>query len=66
MSRIETAIKISADDVSKLRKCDVYRVLTQGVGYDNALLREVVVYLNQHRPDLRDEVSDALSDIEQE
>ena len=63
MSRIENAIKISADDVSKLRGCDVYRVLTQGVGYDITLRNEVVTYLNVQRPDLNDEVQECLSDI---
>ena len=60
MSRI---IKISADDVSKLRGCDVYRVLTQGVGGDEDLRGDVAAHVINERPDLVTEVMDALTEI---
>lgn len=56
------AIRISADSVDELRKSDVYRVLTQGVS-DDSQRQQVADYIVKHRPELKDEVDEAMSDI---
>lgn len=55
----EKAVKIAADDVSKLRKADVFRVLD--TYKDNATA--IGNYITENRPDLANEVDEVLSEI---
>ena len=53
-------IKIAADDITKLRKVDVFRVLDSCNVYERKAVSE---YITSNRPDLAVEVADSLSDI---
>lgn len=53
-------IKIAADDISKLRKCDVFRLLDE-CGSDN--IDAMVDYIRANRPDYADEVQQCLEEI---
>jgi chemotaxis protein histidine kinase CheA len=63
----EQAIRISADSVEQLRKIDVFRVLDYcpRVSRQNAngTSKEVALYIVQHRPELRQEVVDCMSEL---
>lgn len=59
------AIKISADTIQQLRRADVYRVLDSVAGDANNLLA-TAKYINDHRPDLANEVSDVVAEIGRE
>ena len=63
----EQAIRISADSVEQLRKIDVYRVLDSYPRVSrhspNGTAKEVALYIVQHRPELRQEVVDCMSEL---
>ncbi|WP_157814388.1 hypothetical protein [Rhizobium sullae] len=52
-------IKIAADDVSKLRKSDVFRVLDCAGGER----LELALFIIANRPELREEVDECLADL---
>lgn len=52
----ETAIKISADNISELRKIDVYRVLDIHFEHREILARFII----ENRQDLQDEVAEVM------
>jgi hypothetical protein len=54
------AVKIAADDITKLRKTDVFRVLEQTPA---AHLNKVVAYIKSKRPDLAAEVDESRADL---
>jgi hypothetical protein len=56
-------IKIAADSVLTLRRCDVYRVLDTAP-LDH--LADMAGYLIQHRVDLHREIEDCLDSLENE
>ena len=60
---VEQAIKISADDVSKLRKPDVYRVLEWAPAENR---QEVADHITENRPELADEVAESMEDLADE
>jgi len=59
----DAMVKIAADDISKLRRSDVYRVLSNTQPIHQRLM---IKYINDNRPDLKGDVHDAMIDIEQE
>jgi hypothetical protein len=67
MTSQEQAIRISADSVEQLRKIDVYRVLDSCPRVSrhnpNGCAKEVALYIIQHRPELRQEVIDCMSEM---
>lgn len=63
MREAETLIKIAADNVSKLRKGDVYRVLDNARDEFRGYMEE---FIKTNRPDLSDEVDAAVSDLNAE
>lgn len=54
----ENMVKISADSVGKLRRCDVFRVLEWSM--DRVGLAG---YIIANRPDLKEEVEEVLSEL---
>ena len=54
------AILIAADNITKLRKQDVFRVLEQT---PTANINSVVVYIKSKRPDLATEVDECMADL---
>lgn len=58
---IDTHIKLVADSISEVRKCDVYRLLETAEEKD---LLYVVNYIKAHRPDLVNEVDECLKELE--
>jgi len=56
----DSCIAIAADSLAKLRKCDVYRVLSEAPADDRAALAD---YIITGRPDLSSEVSDVLDEL---
>lgn len=56
----ENHVKIAADDISKLRKQDVYRLMENATGDRRAKMAE---YIRQNRPELAGEVQDSLDDL---
>jgi hypothetical protein len=67
MTPQEQAIRISADSVEQLRKVDVYRVLDfcprVSRRNPNGTAKEVALYIINHRPELRQEVIDCMSEL---
>jgi hypothetical protein len=67
MAPQEQAIRISADSVEQLRKVDVYRVLDSCPRVSrhnpNGTAKVVALYIVQHRPELRQEVIDCMSEL---
>jgi len=67
MTPQEQAILVSADSVQQLRKVDVFRVLDfcprVSRHNPNGTAKEVALYIVRHRPDLRQEVIDCLSEM---
>jgi hypothetical protein len=67
MTPQEQAIRISADSVEQLRKIDVYRVLDSCPRVSrhnpNGTAKVVALYIVQHRPELRQEVIDCMSEL---
>jgi len=67
MTPQEQAILVSADSVQQLRKVDVFRVLDfcprVSRHNPNGTAKEVALYIVQHRPDLRQEVIDCMSEM---
>ena len=67
MTPQEQAIRISADSVEQLRKIDVFRVLDfcprVSRHNPNGTSKEVALYIVQHRPELRQEVVDCMSEL---
>jgi hypothetical protein len=67
MAPQEQAIRISADSVERLRKIDVYRVLDSCPRVSrhnpNGTVKVVALYIVQHRPELRQEVIDCMSEL---
>ncbi len=60
MFDVAIAIKVAADDVTKLRRADVFRVLD----WTPAENRQVVAeYIKKERPDLAGEVFDVLDEL---
>jgi hypothetical protein len=63
----EQAIRISADSVEQIRKIDVFRVLDYCPRVSrqnpNGTSKEVALYIVQHRPELRQEVVDCMSEL---
>lgn len=55
------AVKLAADSIEQLRKCDVFRVLNSTMTGPN--LRAVAAFITTHRPDLATEVVECLADI---
>ena len=53
-------IQIAADDITKLRSTDVFRLLDQ---CPNEHLQTLITYINTHRPDLTDEVNASLNEL---
>lgn len=53
-------IKIAADDISKLRKDDVFRVLEQN---DHSARARLAAFICENRPDLSGEVADCLEEL---
>ena len=63
MNKFQQAIMVSADDVSKLRRPDVFRVLDGWPG--NADSRVTFAdWIVTNRPDLSEEVAECLADPE--
>lgn len=62
-SELDYIIKISADDISQLRKCDVYRVLNAAIESHDKLFDDMVKYIKTMRPDLIEEVEDCTLDL---
>jgi hypothetical protein len=60
-SKIQSAIKVAADDISKLRRPDVFRVLSEAKAMD--ILDPMVQYLTIQRVDLVPEMSECLTDL---
>lgn len=60
MKNYELDIKIAADSIDKLRRCDVYRVLDEA---GPARRRGLAAYIKEHRHELADEVDDSMSDL---
>lgn len=56
----ENHVKIAADDISKLRKQDVYRLMESATGDRRAKMAD---YIRQNRPELAEEVQDSLDDL---
>jgi len=56
----ENHVKIAADDISKLRKQDVYRLMENATGDRRAKMAD---YIRQNRPELAGEVQDSLDDL---
>jgi hypothetical protein len=56
---LQGMIQIAADDVSKLRKCDVFRVLDTYREYRYQL----AAWIGESRPDLEDELDDCMAEI---
>lgn len=54
------AVLVAADDVSRLRRCDVFRVLEWTPVRERV---EVAAYLCRSRPDLVDEVTAVLIEL---
>jgi hypothetical protein len=54
-----SAIQIVADDVSQLRRSDVFRLLDTYHEQRHA----IAAYLRQHRPDLAEEIADCLEEL---
>lgn len=52
-------IRIAADSVAELRRCDVFRVLDT----TREQAERVRAYIEQHRPDLADEVHDCWEEL---
>jgi hypothetical protein len=67
MTPQEQAILVSADSVQQLRKVDVFRVLDfcprVSRHNPNGTAKEVALYIVRHRPDLRQEVIDCMSEM---
>jgi hypothetical protein len=67
MTPQEQAILVSADSVQQLRKVDVFRVLDfcprVSRHNPNGTAKEVALYIVRHRPDLRQEVIDCVSEM---
>jgi hypothetical protein len=63
MRNPEYIIKIAADDISKLRRVDVFRVLEN---CSDEELNATAEHIKTKRPDLELEVSSSLSDISAE
>lgn len=62
LAEVKAAITVSADDVGRLRRQDVYRVLE----WTGPELRPAVAnYVREHRPDLSAEVGAALLELEE-
>ncbi len=57
------AVLVAADTISQLRRCDVYRVLSQHSGAER---RAVAAYICQHRRCLSAEVAECLDDLADE
>lgn len=60
---IENYIKIAADDITKLRKQDVYRVLDAAAEHGEETLNVVQDYILKHRPEFLNEVVQCLPEI---
>jgi hypothetical protein len=56
----ENHVKIAADDISKLRKQDVHRLMENATGDRRAKMAD---YIRQNRPELAGEVQDSLDDL---
>lgn len=54
-------IKIAADDISKLRKCDVWRVLTE---CNPSNVTDLTIYIKENRPDLINECDDCWDEMD--
>jgi hypothetical protein len=62
-NKLESLISLASDNISQLRRLDVYRVLEAA---DNQyLMSEMAEYLEQNRPDLSFEINDCMMDIVQ-
>lgn len=59
--RILGSIKLAADDLSRLRRVDVYRVLSDAL--QQGLLREAAHYIGTARPEFVDEVISCVEDL---
>jgi hypothetical protein len=59
----EYIVKIAADDISKLRQVDVFRVLDN---CSDEELKTTAEHIKTNRPDLAIEVTNSLSDISAE
>lgn len=65
IAELNNIIAVAADSLDKLRSQDVYRVLELGLEIkDGANLQALAQYIIENRNDLRDEVSSALSELE--
>lgn len=60
-ARILGSIKLAADNPSKLRKIDVYRVLADA--QQQELLAEAAEFICKVRPELADEVRSCVDDL---
>ena len=58
---LDTLIKIAADDISKLRRPDVYRVLEQAM--DLGVFGAMADYICRRRPELKSEVDSCEVDL---
>jgi len=58
---LDNCIKLAADDISQLRRCDVFRVLE--AADDCAVLAEAVAFIEKARPDLAEEVAECREEI---
>ena len=62
--KIVGSIKLAADDVAKLRRVDVFRVLADAL--QQTLLTEAAQYICTARPDLVDEVQSCIEDLQKD
>ena len=62
----ENFLKLVADDIEQLRRCDVFRLLSTAADIDAASMRVMAKYVVQHRDDLIDEVCDVIAELETE
>lgn len=56
--RFDQYISVAADDISRLRKPDVYRVMELACSKSG-----IAKYIKRHRPDLESEVDEALLEL---
>ena len=56
----ENHLKIAADTIETLRKCDVYRLLNSTRDDDIYIIAE---FITENRPEFADEVAECLADI---
>jgi hypothetical protein len=60
MFNVQSAVKVAADDVRSLRRCDVFRVLDWAPAEHRGAVAD---HIRAERPDLTDEVAEVLAEL---